>query len=94
MTQNEQGILVDLSDRSCDDAALKRLLPYLNFFPSVAELQLRGTTVTDAGLDAIGITLHESKLQKLDATDSKTTSTGLMKLKRTLGELEIVEAAA
>jgi ribose/xylose/arabinose/galactoside ABC-type transport system permease subunit len=91
VSKNDEGALfVDLSTSHCDDVGLKRLLPQLKFFPKVAELKLNNTEVTDAGLDALGKIFQESpNLQRLDTTDSKVTSGGLVKLKRTLGNLEI-----
>ncbi len=91
VTQNDQGeVVVDLAGGRCRDADLKRLLPKLKYFSRLAELRVSNTAVTDSGLDAIGKTFQESpSLQRLDATDSKVTSGGLLKLKRTLGNLEV-----
>ena len=91
VTQNDDGgIVVDLSAGQCDDAALKRLLPRLTFFPNVAELRLSKTAVTDAGLDAVGKAFQDTKsLHRVDATDSKVTIAGLKKLKRTLEDVDV-----
>ena len=91
VSQNDDDtIVIDLAGSRCDDSSLKRLLPRLRYFAKLAELKLNKTDVTDAGLDAIGKLFQETQsLQRLDMTDSKATSSGLQKLKRTLGNLEV-----
>lgn len=91
VTQNDDGeILVDLSSPRCDDAVLKRLLPRLKFFTRLSELRLSGSGVTDAGIDAVGKAFEETKsLRRLDTTNTKVSSGALVKLKRTLPEIEI-----
>lgn len=91
VTQNDDGdILIDLSNRSCDDAALKRLLPRLKFFNQLAELRLAKTAVTDVGIDAIGKAFQDTKsLRRLDVTDTKVSSGALVKLRRNLEDVEI-----
>lgn len=91
ITQDDDaGIRVDLAGQRCDDTMLKRLLPKLRYFNKLAELQLSGTDVTDAGLDAIGKAFQDvPSLKRIDATDAKVTTGGLVKLKRTLGQIEV-----
>ena len=87
---DDGGIIVDLSGSRCDDADLKRLLARIKFFPKVTEIRLNNTSVTDAGLDAIGKTFQQAKsLRRIDAKGSKVSSGGLLKLQRTLGEVQI-----
>ena len=91
ITQNDDGaMLVDLSSPRCDDAALKRLLPRLKYFDRLAELRLAKSAITDAGIDAIGKAFQDTKsLRRLDVTDTKVSSGALVKLKRTLQDVEI-----
>ena len=91
ITQDDDaGIRVDLTGGRCDDAALKRLLPKLMYFSTLSELKLAQTDVTDAGLDAVGRAFQDlSSLKRVDATDAKVTSGGLIKLKRTLGQVDV-----
>lgn len=91
VSQNTDGtIVVNLDETHCNDAGLKRLLPSLKYFTSLAELRLRKTDVTDTGLDAIGKAFQGSQsLRRLDATDSKVSSGGLVRLKRSLSNLEV-----
>ena len=82
--------MVNLDETHCNDAGLKRLLPRLKFFPTLAELRVRKTDITDAGLDAIGKVFQGSQnLRRLDATDSKVSSGGIVRLKRSLSNLEV-----
>lgn len=91
VTEGDRGIIVDLSGSKCDDAAFKRIVPGLKFFPTLNELRLRDTAITDAGLDALRKAFESSApLKRLDATGSKITSGGLARLKRTMSNLETV----
>ena len=91
VSQNTDGtIVVNLDETHCNDTGLKRLLPRLKYFPTLAELRLRKTDITDAGLEAIGKTFQDSQsLRRLDATDSKVSSGGLVRLKRSLSNLQV-----
>ena len=96
LTQNEDGgMVIDLGGSRCTDADLKRLLPQLKYFSQIAELRLNNTAVTDAGLDAISKTFQETKmLQRLDTTGAKVTTGGVLKLQRTLGDVDIRTSSA
>lgn len=92
ISQNDDGgMVVDLGGSRCTDADLKRLLPRLKYFPSISELRLNDTAVTDAGLDAIGKAFQQSKsLQRLKTTGAKVSEGSLKKLQRGLGDLQLV----
>lgn len=64
-----------LVDSDCDDRALRHLSP--SNWPALESLYLRGTRVTDAGLDAIA---NFRSLQLLDLADTKITDHGVAKL--------------
>lgn len=91
VSQNDAGeILVDLSGRHCDDAALKRLLPRLKFFSRLNELRLNQTDVTDAGIEAVGKTFQETNsLRRVETTGTKVSNGALVKLKRSLGDVDV-----
>lgn len=91
VSQSPDGsIVVNLDETHFNDAGLKRLLPGLKFFPNLAELRLRKTDITDAGLDTIGKQMQGTQsLKRLDATESKVSSGGVTRLKRSLSHLEV-----
>jgi ribose/xylose/arabinose/galactoside ABC-type transport system permease subunit len=93
ISQNDDGgIVVDLAGSHCTDADLKRLLPRLKFFNNVTELRLNDTAVTDGGLDAVGKAFQDARsLRKLTTGKSDVTRNGLLKLQRTLGDVEVSE---
>jgi len=89
VTEGESGIIVDLSGSKCDDAAFKRVVSGLRFFPTLNELRLRDTKITDTGLDSLRKTFENFlPLKRLDATGSQITESGLTRLKRTFGSIE------
>lgn len=92
VTQTDDGqIIVDLSGSQCDDQAFKRIMPSLKYFATLSEIRLRETNVTDAGLDSIRKSFDSnSSLKRLDATGSKISPAGLMRIKRSLSGLETV----
>ena len=91
VSQNTDGtIVVNLDETHCNDAGMKRLVPRLKYFPTLAELRLRKTDITDTGLEAIGKAFQGTQsLRRLDATDSKVSSGGLVRLKRSLPNLQV-----
>jgi hypothetical protein len=91
ITQGDDGIIVDLNQSRCDDATLKRLIPRLKFFPNLAELQMRDTSVTDSGLDAIRKAWEkENPWKRLDVTGSKASTGGMARLKRSFEKAEVL----
>jgi ribose/xylose/arabinose/galactoside ABC-type transport system permease subunit len=85
VTENDSGIVVNLDSSSCNDAALRRLVPRLVFFANLHEIRLQQTGVTDDGLK----TLEKLRsLKRVNVTGSKVTSGALTRLKRTLSDLE------
>ncbi len=90
IVEGDTGIVVDLGKTTCDDAALKRLVPRLKFFPNLSEFRLSETNVTDAGLDAIRKGWEESgQLKRLDTTGSKITPAAVNRLKRSQPDLQV-----
>lgn len=85
--ENESGIVFDLAGSRCNDAALRRLAPRMKFFAKLHELRLQQTAVTDDGLKSLE---KLTQLRRLDASESKITKGGLMRIKRTLSSLETV----
>jgi len=86
---DERGIVVDLSETPCDDATFKSLAPRLKSFPNLVELRLRGTAVTDVGLDTLRKDWpSNSPLRRLDATGSPITSGALIRIRRAFPNLE------
>jgi len=89
IVENDEGIVVDLNGTTCDDAKFKRMLPRLKHFAKLHELRLRDTNISDAGLEAIRKNWDgDCPVTRLDATGSKITPEGLVRLKRTLKDLE------
>lgn len=91
VVENNDGIVVDLNGTTCDDAKFKRMLPRLKYFEKLNEFRLRDTNISDAGLEAIRKTWDgDCPVTRLDATGSKITPEGLVRLKRTLKDLEAI----
>jgi hypothetical protein len=91
ITEGNQGIIVDLSGTSCDDAAFKRLALRVKHFANLAEFRLNGTSVTDSSVDVIRKTWESTEsLRRIDATDTKITPGALTRLKRSQTNLETV----
>jgi hypothetical protein len=91
ITQNDDGgIVVDLARSTCDDTAMKRLLPRLKFFPKIAELRLDQTLISDNSIDLIGKTFQETKsVEALETSETAVTSGALARLKQKLPNINI-----
>jgi ribose/xylose/arabinose/galactoside ABC-type transport system permease subunit len=91
VSQNENGeILINLAIAHVDDTVIRSLLPRIKFFPQIAELRLRDSAVTDAGLDAIAKAFQGmTSLRQLDVSGAKVSEGGLIKLKRILGSVDV-----
>lgn len=90
IVEGDNGIIVDLNGTTCDDRALKRLVPQLKFFPNLSEFRLRETNLTDTGLEAIRKGWEESgQLKRLETTGSKITPAAVARLKRSQPDLEV-----
>lgn len=81
VSQNDDGLIVDLSGTRTTSSDVLRLLPRLKFFPAVAELRLAGTAVDDS-LGSQRRTFPAVKI--VDVTDSRMTATGRSQLKRAI----------
>ncbi|HTN04683.1 MAG TPA: hypothetical protein VL132_22530, partial [Planctomycetaceae bacterium] len=80
VSENDDGLIVDLAGTQATSSDVLRLFPRLKFFPAVAELRLSGTQVDDSLVGQRGGSFPAVK--KVDVTGAKMTDGGRMKLKR------------
>ena len=83
---NDLGVVIDLSSTSIGDDELRRLIPKLDHLPSIGELRLTGTKVTDRCVDHIQ---RLTSLKKIDLTGTSCTSAGATRLQRTLPDATV-----
>lgn len=85
LSEGSDGVLVDLSGTKCDDAAIKKLMQRLKYFPNLTEFRLQQTSITDKGLDAIFRTWEteaDCPVLRLDVSGTAVTPNGLKRLKQ------------
>jgi hypothetical protein len=80
VSQNDDGLIVDLAGTQATSSDVLRLFPRLKFFPAVAELRLSGTQVDDSLVGQRGGSFPAVK--RIDVTGSQMSGGGRMKLKR------------
>lgn len=86
VVQNELGVVVDLSSTEITDDELRRLVPKLSHLPSVGELRLTGTKVTDRCVDSIQ---RLKSLKKIDLTGTQCTPIAATRLQRYLPDATV-----
>jgi len=87
VVQNDLGVVIDLSNTSVDDQALRGLMPRLDHLPPVGELRLNGTRVTDRCVDSIA---KVETLRRVDLAGTACTKAAVTILERKLPKATII----
>jgi hypothetical protein len=85
--QNDNGIVVDLTDTTVDDDAFRRVAAKFEHLRPFGELRLANTTVTDRSLRLLP---KFKTLKAVDVSGTKVTPGGVIGLRRALSGAEIV----
>ena len=86
VSQDDQGLIVDLQGSPITNADLKPLVARLRFFDQIAELHLNDTPITDAGLTALEPL--QAQLKQL-TVGPPITQSALTRLQRRLSSLDV-----